>query len=285
MPMSKISIFIRAQNEAQMLGQTLCEIRAQNRKPDEIILMDNESQDSTCRVAKDRGAIVHSIKRDEFTYGRALNHAAKVTHGDIIVFLSAHSPPINLSWLQNLVAPIENGKAQVSFGRQVPIPGLNHLEEWIIYRTFPKRPNIFKSMLGLQKISFSNANSAVLASILRDYPFREDLAFNEDYEWARRLEAKGFRILYRPDAVVYHSHQFKPTQLEQRMERVGYAKQQLGIGQVYRNEILCQCIKWVTMTVDFIYCVSQGYWRTIPDIARYRSEYFKGLKHGLTQKL
>lgn len=283
--MSTISIFIRARNEAESLERTLLTIRRQSRLPDEVVLLDNESDDETGLVAKRFGASVQSIQREEFTYGRALNRALQHTSGDVIVYLSAHSPAVNEQWLGNLVEPIEREGVDATFGRQVPEPDVNYLEEWFLYRTFPSRPNRLKAMMSLQKVTFSNANAAVQRHLIEKHPFREDLAFAEDIEWAQRVGEKGYRMSYRPEASVFHSHRFGPGDLEGRMVAAGRSMGQCGQGRVYKHPISCLAAYFAAITVDAIYCLTKGYWSTIHQIPRYRKEYFRGLRKGLTPSL
>ncbi len=193
--MSGVSIFIRAKNEAIAIQRTLLAISRQECQPDEVVVLDNESEDQTCKVAKNLGAVVKKISLEQFTFGRALNRSLDVTKGEIIVFLSAHSPPLDAHWLSRLVEPIKQGKAPATFGRQSPDPGVNHFEEWFLYRTFPRHPSVLLKILGLQKITFSNANAAVLRTLLQDHRFREDLTFAEDIEWAQRIQREGYQII------------------------------------------------------------------------------------------
>ncbi len=280
--MSGVSIFIRAKNEAIAIQRTLLAISRQECQPDEVVVLDNESEDQTCEVAKNLGAVVKKISLEQFTFGRALNRSLDVTKGEIIVFLSAHSPPLDAHWLSRLVEPIKQGKAPATFGRQSPDPGVNHFEEWFLYRTFPRHPSVLLKILGLQKIIFSNANAAVLRTLLQNHQFREGLAFAEDIEWAQRLQREGYQIKYCPEAAVFHSHRFGPGDLARRMHEVGYAMGQCGAGEIYNNSFSCLFAYLVSMTVDLLYCLTKGYWSKILQIPKYRYEYFHGLRSGLT---
>ncbi len=279
--MNGVSIFIRAKNEAKDLQRTLLAISKQECQPDEVVVLDNESEDQTCEVAKNLGAVVKKISLEQFTFGRALNRSLDVTKGEIIVFLSAHSPPLDGHWLSRLVEPIKQGKAPATFGRQSPDPGVNHFEEWFLYRTFPHHPSLLLKILGLQKITFSNANAAVSRTLLQDHRFREDLAFAEDIEWAQRIQREGYQIRYCPEAAVFHSHRFGPGDLARRMHEVGYAMGQCGAGEIYNNSFSCLFAYLVSMTVDLLYCLTKGYWSKILQIPKYRYEYFHGLRRGL----
>ena len=280
--MRSVSIFIRAKNEAIALQQTLLAISKQECQPDEVVVLDNESEDQTCEVAKSLGAVVTTISLEQFTFGRALNRSLDVTKGEIIVFLSAHSPPMDAHWLSRLVEPLKQGMAPAAFGRQSPDPGVNHFEEWFLYRTFPRHPSLLLKVLGLQKITFSNANAAVLRTLLQAHRFREDLAFAEDIEWAQRIQTEGYQIRYCPEAAVFNSHRFGPGDLARRMHEVGYAMGQRGSGEFYNNSFSCLFAYLASMTVDLVYCLTKGYWSMILQIPNYRYEYFHGLRRGLS---
>ncbi len=279
--MKSVAVFIRARNEAEALAKTLPAIAAQSRPPTEIVVLDNESTDGTADISRTHQARVETISREEFSYGHALNRSLKDTRSEIIIFLSAHSPPTTDRWLERLIEPIESRKASATFGRQVPESGVNHLEEWILHRTFPKKPRTWRRWLGLQRITFSNANAAISRSLLQREPFREDLEFAEDIEWANRVKGQGEDLAYVPAAAIYHSHPYRPGLLERRMESVGRAMARNGSGGEYSSPVGYAVIYLGTLAVDFLFCCFRGYWATIPQIPRYRGEYFRGLRRGL----
>ena len=279
--MKTISIFIRAKNEADELGKTLLEINRQERKPLEIVVLDNDSKDETREIASRCGARVEKLSDSQFSYGRALNQSLKHTKGEIIVFLSAHSPPCHTKWLEELVRPIEKRVVEVTFGRQIPISGVNVFEEWFVRRAFPGKLNSFLEMMSLQKVEFSNGNAALTRTLLEKHPFREDLSFAEDVEWSDQVENQGILIEYCPRAAVHHSHVFGPGELRRRMISVGQAMKKRGYGDVYQNPLTCFVIQSGTMLIDFFYCLTRGYLKEIAKISSYRKEFFGGIREGL----
>ena len=89
-----LSIVIPAFNEAAYLGATLASInRAQTfLQPEknieaEVIVVDNESNDSTADVARANGATVTT--ESEHNVAQVRNSGAQVSHGDVIVFVDA----------------------------------------------------------------------------------------------------------------------------------------------------------------------------------------------------
>jgi len=88
----KISILIPARNEEKTLGQLLHSIAHQTLKPHEIIVIDDQSEDTTAEVARREGCIVMT-SRDlpEGWTGKpwACLQGAQMATGDIFLFLDA----------------------------------------------------------------------------------------------------------------------------------------------------------------------------------------------------
>lgn len=89
-----LSIVIPAYNEAAYLGETLASLdRAQaflqheKNIQAEIIVVDNDSSDSTADVARTMGATVTSERHHNVALVR--NSGAHVSHGDVLVFVDA----------------------------------------------------------------------------------------------------------------------------------------------------------------------------------------------------
>ena len=101
MSMKTISVVIPAYNEQDTLGRCLVSLQAQTQKADEIIVVDNNSTDSTVRIAKQYDATVVS----ETSQGimPAVFTGMSASSGDIIARCDADSvlPP---NWLESIYA-------------------------------------------------------------------------------------------------------------------------------------------------------------------------------------
>ena len=98
----KISIIIRTMNEEKWISHCLKMIYLQTESNFEIIIVDNESEDSTLNIVK-RFKIKKILKIKKFLPGKAINLGVKFSSGEFIVCISAHCIPKNKYWLQNLV--------------------------------------------------------------------------------------------------------------------------------------------------------------------------------------
>lgn len=80
----QISVIVPADNEAASIGYVVKDFLA---LVDEVIVMDNESDDGTALVARQAGATVHS--RQLCGYGDALKKGMDAANGDILVLVEA----------------------------------------------------------------------------------------------------------------------------------------------------------------------------------------------------
>ena len=195
-----VSIVIRTRDEEKQLRPVLDKIATQDYCGNhEIIIVDSGSKDKTTQIALGFPVHFYLIDKKPFSYGAALNYGQRVSAGKIIVFLSAHCVPLDSAWLLNLITPlIADKQVGAAYGKQLPVKGINPIEEFELGIFFPE-DNL------PPKAIFSNANCAVRKEILEKYPFNEEIVYGEDFLWRNKLPA-DIGVVYAPDAKVYHSH-------------------------------------------------------------------------------
>ncbi len=192
--MPEVSIVIRCRDEARSLGPVLEAVLGQEGAPAaEVVALDSGSRDGTLALLARHPVRVEHLAR--FTYGAALNRGAALARGALVVYLSAHCRPLGRDWLVRLLAPLTDPQVVASFGRQVPVPGINPIEALTTARNFPPAPP--------PGVLFSTANGAVRRAAVFARPFDEEIAIAEDHLWAR---GAAERIAYAPGAAVAHSH-------------------------------------------------------------------------------
>ncbi|HHI00582.1 MAG TPA: glycosyltransferase family 2 protein, partial [Thermococcus litoralis] len=81
----RISVIIPAYNEAKRIGKVLSKIPE---FVDEVIVVDDGSEDSTSEVAKNHGAEVIRIEENQGK-GAAMREGIKKVSGDIVIFMDA----------------------------------------------------------------------------------------------------------------------------------------------------------------------------------------------------
>ena len=214
----KASIVIRTLNEARHLPELLLGIKEQRYDGGvEVIVVDSGSTDRTLEIAEMHHARIVHIKREEFSFGRSLNVGCEAATGGCLIFISGHCIPVSEHWLANLVAPLADGKAVYSYGRQIGNDSSRFSERQLFKKYFPSEDAV------PQREGFfaNNANSALLTTTWKQYKFDEALTGLEDMELAKRLVSDGQKVAYVASAPVFHLHDEKWAQVRRRYEREG----------------------------------------------------------------
>ena len=212
-----ISILIRSHNDAAFVRDTLSAVFAQKCEiPFEVVSCDDGSEDGTPGILAAFPA-VRILPRPEGKYfpGKRLNYMVSQSRGDIIVFNNADAVPKSDKWLTALVSPLLDGSADAVYGNQLARPDADYLVRKDNLRAFGDG-----SVAAKWRFFFSLATSAAWREDLVAHPFNERIRFSEDVEWAHR---RPLRIVYAPDAVVEHSHNYTLRGLKRRFYGEGYA--------------------------------------------------------------
>lgn len=214
-----ISVIIRTYNEERLIGALLDGVASQTDTGKvEVILVDSGSTDQTVPIAREHGARVVEISKDAFSFGRSCNVGCAQARGEFAVFVSGHCVPASEDWLKNLVAPFEDPKVAVSYGRQLPGLTTRFSEGRVFEKYFPETGK------NEQFPFFSNnANCAIRLHLWDRFPYDEALTGLEDMAFAKQCFEGGYQVHYSPEAAVYHIHDETWRQVFRRYEREAFA--------------------------------------------------------------
>ena len=202
MPDDVISIIIRTRNEEKWISFCLKSISEQEIDAKiEIVLVDNESTDATVDIASRLG-VNKIVKISNFLPGKALNRGIKASSGKYIVCLSAHCIPESKHWLNSLVRNFKS-KENIAgvYGRQLPLSYTDPVDKRDLMIVFGLDRKIQE-----KDYFFHNANSIIPRSVWDKFPFDENVTNIEDRVWGKKIIDAGYKIIYDPDAAVYHHH-------------------------------------------------------------------------------
>ncbi len=218
--MAKYSIVVRAFNEEKYIGLLFERIFTQSVKDEiEVILVDSGSKDRTLDIAATFPVRVVHIRSEEFTFGRALNKGIAAATGEIMIFASAHVYPVDDFWVERLVAPFENPKVALSYGRQIGDAKLTQYAEHQVFKKwFPA-----ESHWNQDHPFCNNANAAIRKELWERFPYDESLTGLEDLHWANHMLKQGYQIAYVAEAPIVHIHEERPSQTKNRYRREAIA--------------------------------------------------------------
>lgn len=220
--MNSVSIVIRCLNEEKHIGRLLAGIMNQTRAPDEIVLVDSGSTDTTLQIAAQFPVRILSLPEEEFSFGRSLNFGLSGCVCDLVVIASAHVYPIYETWLEKLLTPFSDERVALSYGRQQGDERTKFSEHQILRRWFPN-----ESQWHQDHPFCNNANAAVRRDVWEKLPYNESLTGLEDLDWAKRALEAGFRLAYVADAAVVHVHDEAWVQIFNRYKREAIAHRQI----------------------------------------------------------
>jgi rhamnosyltransferase len=250
------SLVIRAYNEEKYIGRLLEGILQQTMADVEIILVDSGSSDGTLAIASRYPVQIVHIRPEEFTFGRSLNQGIAHAHGDLIVIASAHVYPVYPDWLERLLAPFDDPRVALTYGRQRGAESTKFSEHQIFARWFPD------SSLARQPNPFcNNANAAIRRSLWEEHPYDETLSGLEDLAWARWAMEQGHTIAYVAEAEIVHVHNETPGAVYNRYRREAIAfkhifpQEHFGLRDLLRLVI-------TNITADCLQAARQGVLRT-----------------------
>ena len=195
----------------------------------EIIVIDSGSTDGTPEIAQGFPVKIVHIKPEEFHHGRTRNLGAEQASGRIMVYITQDALPLHDNWLHKLTNDFENPQVAMVVGRQIPWQTTKPPEKFFYSYYFPEHKiEVVRGASDYYRdnMFISNVNSAIKKDVWQQFKFAEDIVRAEDKEIAKRILHTGRKIVYQPDAVVYHAHDFSLRSIFQRSVDVGIALSQ-----------------------------------------------------------
>lgn len=207
----KLSIVIRCRNEANGLRAVIAALRAQQCDFDwELVLVDNESEDETQRIAEEFGARIVPIARQEFTYGRAINLGISHSRGELVMLLSAHALPIGSYFLTGAAEPFND--PQIAAARCLLVTSPRQLERWhqpkdIQYKSVEEQRQAEAGSAWVGEYPTGGC-CVIRRAVWEEVKYDERLESNEDKLWASHVLAKGYKIRCCAEAIWMYTRKY-----------------------------------------------------------------------------
>lgn len=220
-----ISVIVPAFNAEACLAECLEALLIQTcrRTRYEILVVDDGSTDRTAEIA--RQFDVQLVQQPNSGPAAARNRGAKEANGEIFLFTDADCAPA-YDWIEKMAAPMQDPEV-------VGVKGVyrTHQRELVARFVQLEYEDKYRRMTGQESIDFIDTYSAAY----RRRVFNENGGFDvyfptpsvEDQEFSFRLARKGYKLVFLPDAIVYHRHDTTLGQYWRRKFNIGYWKAHL----------------------------------------------------------
>jgi len=199
----------------------------------EVIAIDSGSTDGTIELLQKYPLQLVQIPPATFHHARTRNLAAGLARGESLILLSQDAIPASDLWLKRMVANFDDPTVGAVYGRHLPKPGA-FLERQVTLDAVYGARKVVKDPahpdgLGYRFYHFSDANAAIRRGVWDATRFPDDLKVFEDMGIAKRILDQGWKIVYDPEAAVYHSHNHNTLGLFKRYFDLGYTLKLLKI--------------------------------------------------------
>lgn len=216
------SVIIPAYNAAETVGACLRALHNQTISADkyEIIVVDDASTDGTGAIAERLGARVVRLPHNRGRSG-ARNAGAAAATAPLLLFTDADCQPLP-DWVAQMIAPFDRDPAVVG------VKGAYRCKQTSLVARFTQLElaDKYDTMARQARIAFIDTYSAGFRRdlFLANGGFDQSLTYSllEDQDFSFRLAAQGHKMVFAPDARVYHRHLTSP---------VGYYRRKVVIGR------------------------------------------------------
>lgn len=204
----KISLVIRSLNEKESLRDLLSDVASQKRMPDEVIVVDNESSDGTPELAREWGAKVITLARDQFSHPKSMNLGVGEAKGDVVVLTVGHARIPRKDFFATAERVFVDPRVAGLYSPVLPKKPYSFVE-FISYIW----PYMWARFAGPYAVEHSSmgvlgaTNAAIRKSLWEQHPFDEAYGMGgEDSAWAAWALADHHKIVCDWHFCVRHSH-------------------------------------------------------------------------------
>lgn len=238
--MIDVSIIILTKNAGNRFENLLKRLNSQAYSNFEIIVIDSGSTDRTLEIAKKYGCKTYKVKPEEFHHSKTRNLGAKLARGDYLVYITQDALPLSDNFLNVLTKPLEDDKVAGVYGRQIAYPDAKPMEKFFYLYFYPSKKRIITpkdlrdlSEFYISHVYISDVCSAMKKEIWKEIKFDESIIMAEDKKWAIDVLRAGYWLVYEPEAMVYHSHNYSVISIFKRRFDDGVAMKQIcGLSRV-----------------------------------------------------
>jgi GT2 family glycosyltransferase len=196
----------------------------------ETIVVDNNSQDNSVPMLKQQYPHVTLIENpDNKGFSKAVNQAIPFCRGTYLLLLNPDAKVVG-SAVSTMAQYLDHnpdtgacgpkvlnsdGTLQLACRRSFPTPSASFYRLSYLSRLFPKNPAFAKYNMTfadpdklLEVDALSGSCMMIRSQVVKEIGLLDEdiFMFGEDIDWCWRVKEAGFKVMYVPEAVVYHIH-------------------------------------------------------------------------------
>lgn len=209
-----VSVIIPVYNSASLLRECLTSLKEQTvlQHSFEVIVVDDGSTDDSASVAEEFGALV--LRQQNQGPAEARNSGVEASKGDLLLYTDADCV-VAPDWIEEMIRPFEDPSVSGTRGRYktrqrslvARFAQVEYEEKYEILKRSDSIDFIDTSSAGYRRSVFREAGG---------FSKKFTVASGEDTDLSYRLAEAGHRLVFCPDAIVFHTH---PSELAHYLRR------------------------------------------------------------------
>lgn len=214
MALRNVAIIIPTKNPGPSFVKVLQAVREQEGWSGRCMVIDSGSMDNTPSIALSHGCELIQIKPEEFDHGGTRQYGVEMTKSlPFIIFMTQDAILATKDALLHLMSGFDDPQVGACFGRQLPRKNANLIEHHARLFNYPAQGHTTSledvKTMGIKAAFLSNSFAAYRRAALESAGgFHEGVIFGEDMLAAANMLKRGWKISYRPQAQVFHSHDY-----------------------------------------------------------------------------
>jgi GT2 family glycosyltransferase len=227
----RLSVVIVTWNSAESVGTTIPPLVEQLREDDELIVVDNDSQDRTVELVAELAPAVRVLQMESNTgFAAAANSGAEVAGCELLLLLNPDARPLP-GFRDAIARPLTDGRGWAAWmglvvcneGREVNTAGNPVHFTGLAWAGEHGQPRA--KMAAREVTALSGACLAIPRQTFRRLGGLPESFFlyHEDIDLSMRLRLEGERVGLEPAAVVDHEYEFEGTAKMRWLERNRWA--------------------------------------------------------------
>lgn len=221
--METVDVIIPAYRPGKEFEKLLDSLSTQNYPVEKILVMNTEEKfwNTAWEKKFPKVDVVH-LKKADFDHGGTRCRGARLSDSDIMVFMTQDAVPADRNLIGNLIRPLqENSKVGAAYARQLAREDCAYLEKYTRRFNYPETSSIKwekdTGIYGIKTYFCSNVCAAYRRGVYLELGgFPHPVIFNEDLIFAAGAIQNGWKIIYKADARVIHSHEYTYRELIRR---------------------------------------------------------------------
>ncbi len=221
------------------LLQLLDSLKKQTVVPLPILILDSGSTGSYREKLNGLDVKVQYIDCREFNHGGTRQKAMDSCNADIYVYMTQDAILADEYAIENLLQAFCDQKIGCAYGRQLPHHGAGAFARFARSFNYGDKSYVRelhdKKKYGIKTAFISNSFAAYRREAMKEIGgFATDLILSEDMYAAAKMLLAGWKVAYRADACVHHSHDYTVWQECSRYFDIGvFQKNEKWIRQIF----------------------------------------------------